>query len=443
MNQRAEEMELPVVSFAADVFRGPREYDRSRCVWGQARTSTASPLHWRLSRARFPTGRRREEVVLKRTGSDYQRVSFVTVTRLFSAIAVALHPLAAAAQVAARRQMAAIHMAGHHAWRSTMLPVSLARRRLLVVARCLPRIPVLAVRRREIAVFLLGAAFCGLTLVIASKLQRTHDVRAAKDVAAPHVGYIVMGPITKVQNRAADLMASPVVVPTVSSHDEPLPMVNIDAVKAAGYAADTRPERYVPSGNADLPAEALSSATLAELDIHSPRSLWYTAGSKYGIDPLLLYSVALVETGAPHGDNSVSPTPWIVRVDGQVIRGDEQTVAHAITDAQRRGASVQDVGVMQVYWPLHHDLATSPVALLPLAANIDAGARILREALNSSSDPVVAFGHYHSYTAARAKQYGEAVAQVYARVRSVMLHSSAAETSIASSFVASTGGVEK
>ena len=153
------------------------------------------------------------------------------------------------------------------------------------------------------------------------------------------------------------------------------------------------------------------------LDITSPGSLWAKAGARYRIDPVLIYAVALVETRGTQPDGSVAPSPWVVRINGHLHIGSREDTEHAIELAHLLAAPVQDVGIMQVYYPVHRDLEPDPIALLNPVRNIEIGTRLLRKAMNESKDPVLRIGYYHSHDATLARGYGELVLGVYKELK--------------------------
>lgn len=146
----------------------------------------------------------------------------------------------------------------------------------------------------------------------------------------------------------------------------------------------------------------------ASVNLGPKASVWRQAGRRYHVDPLLLYAIALVETGHATGEDEVAPTPWIVRIDGHVITGSESHVCSAIRLAQVFGKPIQDVGVMQVYFPMHHTAVRNPLHLIEPRTNIMEGARILAQSLGSSQDTIIGIGHYHSYAPSKAYSYGRA-----------------------------------
>ncbi|WP_254425193.1 transglycosylase SLT domain-containing protein [Rhodanobacter sp. B04] len=156
-----------------------------------------------------------------------------------------------------------------------------------------------------------------------------------------------------------------------------------------------------------------------DLDIASRQSLWSEVGKAYGVDPLLLYSVALVESKALYPDGKVAPTPWLFRVNDHLVRGQRHDVQLAMAAASQFNSAVQDVGIMQVYYPMHRDAVRDPLALLNPRTNISVAAKILRDGMHETRDQVLGVGYYHSHTPALARDYGTAVLTVYQRLKAI------------------------
>lgn len=155
------------------------------------------------------------------------------------------------------------------------------------------------------------------------------------------------------------------------------------------------------------------------LDIRSRGSLWSQVGKAAGVDPLLLYSIALVESKALYPDGKVAPTPWLFRVNDHLVRGDRRDVQLAMAAASQFGSAVRDVGIMQVYYPMHRDAVRDPLTLLNPHTNISVAAKILRDGMRQTHDRVLGIGYYHSHTPSLARDYGAAVMTVYQRLRAL------------------------
>ncbi|WP_234411373.1 MULTISPECIES: transglycosylase SLT domain-containing protein [Rhodanobacter] len=156
-----------------------------------------------------------------------------------------------------------------------------------------------------------------------------------------------------------------------------------------------------------------------DLDITSRHSLWSQVGKAAGVDPLLLYSVALVESKALYPDGKVAPTPWLFRVNDHLVRGERHDVQLAMAAASQFGSAVQDVGIMQVYYPMHRDAVRDPLTLLNPRTNITVAAKILRDGMHQTRDRVLGVGYYHSHTPSLARDYGTAVLTVYQRLQAI------------------------
>jgi hypothetical protein len=156
-----------------------------------------------------------------------------------------------------------------------------------------------------------------------------------------------------------------------------------------------------------------------DLDIASRQSLWAQVGKESGVDPLLLYSVALVESRSLLPGGKVGPTPWLFRVNDHLVLGERHHVQLEMATASQLGSAVQDVGIMQVYYPMHRDAVRDPLTLLDPRTNISVAAKILHDGMHETRDPVLGVGYYHSHTPQLARDYGTAVLTVYQRLKSL------------------------
>ncbi len=201
---------------------------------------------------------------------------------------------------------------------------------------------------------------------------------------------------------------------TLASTAQSLPAPAVPAV-----SADTSSFTDAPSARlADVSTmDLMMPIAEPDLDIASAHSLWAQVGRRAGVDPLLLYSIALVESRSLHPDGQVAPTPWLFRVNDHLVLGDRHHVQLQMALASQFGSAVQDVGIMQVYYPMHRDAVRDPLALLDPRTNISVAATILREGMRETRDPVLGVGYYHSHTPALARDYGTAVMTVYQRLK--------------------------
>ena len=237
-------------------------------------------------------------------------------------------------------------------------------------------------------------------------------------------------------------VATPVIAPAQASFQASFVEVTGSAVSAPKRATIASPktlQQTTPSlGLADdgtivvVAQPRIDHADGFNLDITSPGSLWAKTGARYRVDPVLIYAVALVETRGTQPDGSVAPSPWIVRINGHLHSGTRAETEHAIELAHLLAVPVQDVGIMQVYYPVHRDIEPDPIALLNPARNIDIGTRLLRKAMGETSDPVLRIGYYHSHDATLARGYGELVLNVYKELKTAMGRSPSRAVALAS-----------
>jgi hypothetical protein len=233
-------------------------------------------------------------------------------------------------------------------------------------------------------------------------------------------------------------VATPVIAPAQASFVE-VSGSAVSAPKRATIALTKSLQQTTPSlGLADdgtivvVAQPRIDHADGFNLDITSPGSLWAKTGARYRVDPVLIYAVALVETRGTQPDGSVAPSPWIVRINGHLHSGTRAETEHAIELAHLLAVPVQDVGIMQVYYPVHRDIEPDPIALLNPARNIDIGTRLLRKAMGETSDPVLRIGYYHSHDATLARGYGELVLNVYKELKTAMGRSPSRAVALAS-----------
>ena len=223
-------------------------------------------------------------------------------------------------------------------------------------------------------------------------------------------------PLPALRTAAMIARLLPAAVPVVMVPPSPAaPLLPAPAVPVAAPSPDPSLAVLAEAGSMNL----LTQAAEPDLDITSARSLWAQVGRQAGVDPLLLYSIALVESRSLHPDGSVGPTPWLFRVNDHLVYGSRHHVQMKLAMASQFGAPVQDVGLMQVYYPMHRDAVPDPLALLDPRTNITVAAKILRDGMHETRDPVLGVGYYHSHTPELARNYGTAVMTVYRRLKHI------------------------
>lgn len=148
------------------------------------------------------------------------------------------------------------------------------------------------------------------------------------------------------------------------------------------------------------------------LAIGLTQSPWRQIADTVGVDPFLLYAIALTESGRPEGKNLIAPWPWALNIEGQAFFPASRDEAINLL-AAHHGKSV-DVGLMQVNSKWHGHRVTSLHDLLEPTTNLKVGAAILREALDSEpGNLTVGLGRYHSASPERGRAYAQTVIALY------------------------------
>jgi hypothetical protein len=140
-------------------------------------------------------------------------------------------------------------------------------------------------------------------------------------------------------------------------------------------------------------------------------TVWAAVAARHGLDPVLLYGVALKESRRAAGAHASVPWPYTLRgpAGAQYHRSRaEAAQALARLTARHRPLAI-DVGLMQVNLRWHGDKVADPAQLLDARTNLEIAAGILVDALHSApGDLELGIGHYHHW-------HHEAIARAYGR----------------------------
>jgi hypothetical protein len=159
-----------------------------------------------------------------------------------------------------------------------------------------------------------------------------------------------------------------------------------------------------------------SASNALDLD----ETVWSHAASRAGLDdPVLLYAIALTESGRNTAPGLMQPWPWTLHVPGEGALFFETQEAMLGTLAGKRPADRVDVGPMQVNTAFHMDKVASITALADFETNVHVGAQVLRACLDRHDGLEAAVGCYHSGTPWRARQYASTVLAFYDGLRSL------------------------
>lgn len=152
-------------------------------------------------------------------------------------------------------------------------------------------------------------------------------------------------------------------------------------------------------------------------------TIWWQIGMRHQIDPYILYAVALVESHK-HGDqNHVSPWPWAINNAGNSFIPNSQQEAEALLNQMLdQGMRNIDVGLMQVNLRWHGHRIAKPEHLLNPNTNLEIGAELLAEAIQSSPDNLaLGIGRYYSWkNVPAAVEYGQRVISLADQIRTLI-----------------------
>lgn len=162
---------------------------------------------------------------------------------------------------------------------------------------------------------------------------------------------------------------------------------------------------------------SVSLANASAVDLRATH--WESVAQRYGLDPLVLYAVAMQETQRSSGRGAYSPWPWTIRSpEGPRFYDDRSAAAADLRLLKAKYRNV-DVGLMQVNLQWHGHRVREPGALLDARTNLTVAAEILAQAIRSApGDPELGIGRYHHWRDERiARRYGRKVLALVAAMR--------------------------
>jgi hypothetical protein len=183
--------------------------------------------------------------------------------------------------------------------------------------------------------------------------------------------------------------------------------------KPAPWVQQVEPQEMVQTAQRIAQAQDVTPGTLGKPRQSFPGPLWKQAAKAHGIDPVLLYSVALFESGRQGGKNRVGPWPFALHFN----QADVSIYALSAREARFVLARVTtdnvDIGLGQVNYKNHKDKVQRREDLLDPKINLTVASKILAEALSSTPDQELGVGRYHSWTEWRARAYGRKVLTIF------------------------------
>lgn len=147
-------------------------------------------------------------------------------------------------------------------------------------------------------------------------------------------------------------------------------------------------------------------------------TIFEQAGNEYDVDPVLLYSIALVESAVdtPGKAGFVNPFPWTLRTDKPYYGSTREQAEKELLRLLENRKSV-DVGLMQVNTKWHGHRVKNPLDLLDPLTNVRVAAAILSEQIDKAKDAETAVGRYHSFNPERARWYAQHVLRIYTLIK--------------------------
>lgn len=136
---------------------------------------------------------------------------------------------------------------------------------------------------------------------------------------------------------------------------------------------------------------------------------WGAVADRHGLDPSVLYAVALLESARAASRATVHPWPWVIRgPDGpQFFDSSEHAQRELSRLVEITDRRALDVGLMQVNLHWHGHRVAEPAQLLDPQINLQIAASILAECVRSAPrDLELAIGRYHSWREEAARAYG-------------------------------------
>ncbi len=136
------------------------------------------------------------------------------------------------------------------------------------------------------------------------------------------------------------------------------------------------------------------------------------SATRFNVDALDLYAIALQESRRHFPDGQVRPWPWTLHSPGvgSLYFDTCEQAAAKLTELIAQGVRNIDVGLMQISWMWNGHRVSNPTELLNPIENIDVAAEILRENLDQfGGDIKIAIARYHSAKIERGIPYAAAV----------------------------------
>jgi len=147
---------------------------------------------------------------------------------------------------------------------------------------------------------------------------------------------------------------------------------------------------------------------------------WTEIGEEIGVEPELLYAIAIAESKKYVGDGVVKPWPWTVNSsEGGKWFDNKDEMVNYIDTLIAKGRRNIDIGIMQVNWHWNGErLVGDHRKLADPEVSIHTGARVLKEELVRHKGNIVkSIAAYHNNNAALGYPYAIRVYAYYNHIK--------------------------
>jgi soluble lytic murein transglycosylase-like protein len=150
---------------------------------------------------------------------------------------------------------------------------------------------------------------------------------------------------------------------------------------------------------------------------------WWHVAKNHQLDPYVLYAVALIESAKSSDFKAVTPWPLAINKSGKaIIPATKQEAQNILNKSLAEGNRQIDIGMMQINLRWHGHRVDKPEHLLNPVTNLEIGAQILSEAIQSvPNNLVLGIGRYHSWqNVPAAVEYGKKVIALAEQIRTLI-----------------------
>lgn len=207
---------------------------------------------------------------------------------------------------------------------------------------------------------------------------------------------------------------------TASNRHRPLPLIPSHIALLLGLMPCFSSSSCLANENQ---ANSLLSASTPPTKTLLQNTIWGQIAARHQLDPYVLYAVALVESRKQDPKHQVTPWPWALNHAGKaIIPGNKQDAVSLLKQLLDEGKHNVDVGMMQINLRWQGHRVAKPEQLLDPLTNLEVGALLLAEAIQSAPDNLaLGVGRYYNWkNVPAAIAYGEKVIAIAEHIRAVI-----------------------